>query len=226
MNGYIGPTYPPYFMIPVQPELIVAQQISSLLLMYMEHTGDLPKINSVRGILKYQTKVDNALGIQKYDVDTLISSTAAGTLLIAASQRGNIGMVNFLIRLGIDVTLDSDMAICSAAANGHYSIITVLLKSGADVCARNNYPVISASTYGHFKTVKVLMGNGADASANGNTPIMRASEGGHYKIIKTLLSNGADASANDNYPVNVASEHRYLDVIACLIEAGAHIRMS
>ncbi len=88
-----------------------------------------------------------------------------------------------------------------ASGRGDIDIVNTFLTKGVDVNAKGRYgrsALMTASLYGHVDMVKHLLAKGADVNAvdkSGDTALIDASSFGHREIVKILLSNGAEASA-------------------------------
>lgn len=74
---------------------------------------------------------------------------------------------------------------------GNIQVVQLLLKAGADVRAENNYAIRWASKYGYVEIVKLLIRAGANVTTKNNFAIRWASENGHTQVVKLLLEAGA-----------------------------------
>jgi uncharacterized protein len=82
-----------------------------------------------------------------------------------------------------------------AALKGELELVENLVKKGADVNKTGWTPLHYAASFGHIPVLKVLLDNYAyiDAeSPNGSTPLMMASMYGSPEAVKLLLDEGAD----------------------------------
>ena len=82
-----------------------------------------------------------------------------------------------------------------AALKGQLEIVDKLVKKGADVNKPGWTPLHYAASNGHVEVIKLLLENHAyiDAeSPNGSTPLMMASHYGNPQSVKLLLDEGAD----------------------------------
>lgn len=118
------------------------------------------------------------------------------TPLIAASNRGELKLVQLLVTLGADIgMIDSrpgsgfGTALRCAAWWGHAAIVTFLLDHGANVDAtagRYWTALHAASLRGHETIVRELVARGADIHARGGkhgNALIAASLGGHKNIV-------------------------------------------
>ena len=58
--------------------------------------------------------------------------------LVDCADTGNINMLNFLIKNGVDVNTHDSKALLSAVKNGNYYSVDSLLRHGANIHAQNN----------------------------------------------------------------------------------------
>ncbi len=82
-----------------------------------------------------------------------------------------------------------------AALKGQLDMVDKLVKKGADVNKTSWTPLHYAASNGHTDVIRLLLENHAyiDAeSPNGSTPLMMASQYGNPQSVKLLLDEGAD----------------------------------
>jgi ankyrin repeat protein len=130
-----------------------------------------------------------------------------GKLLVYASQEGNYGVAEYLVRQGIDANSYVEhigTPLENAVAGGFLDIVDLLADNGADV----NYV---SKTYGSmlmhaaktsYRITQRLIDAGAEMDwqleSNGETPLMAAIKANKAKCAEILLNEGADASLKNN----------------------------
>ena len=132
--------------------------------------------------------------------------------LLVASQRGELRVVQMLVRAGAGVCVTSDegdTCISLAAVNGHTETVRALLcMPEVDVNESDNWsctPLHRAAFDNYSDVVRLLIDAGADVEAtnsSGCASLHRACEGGgagELEIVKTLVEAGADVCAVDAY---------------------------
>ena len=151
-------------------------------------------------------------------------------LLIAAVQRGDTGLVQYLIEKGADITRyannedgEGEPALYLAAQDGHVDIVRMLLDAGAepDSCGDHGVtPLHTAAMQRHIEVVQLLLNRGADVNrakkVGGYTPLHGAAIGGHKDIVKLLLKHGADHRMTNHYgwtPLMIAEHQGHWDFV-------------
>lgn len=99
--------------------------------------------------------------------------TPFGTWLQVAASRGQIDIVKYLIKCGIDVNARGEGmaeggALKDAAFQGHLKIVKCLYRNGAELDVSNGTrnPLFAAIYNGHFDVVKFLVESGIDITAS------------------------------------------------------------
>ncbi|KAN0128641.1 hypothetical protein V8E53_013560 [Lactarius tabidus] len=164
-----------------------------------------------------------------------------GTALHSASWEGHIQVVQYLLRLGVDVNVrnsGNDTPLLLASAKGHLDVIQCLLEHGADVDLLDEFhhtPLISAANYGQFDAVRILLEHNADVNSQdnrGRTPLHGVMTGYSFKadrpqIVRLLLKHGANPNARDHElttPLHLVSlRPDLLDVLRVLLEHGVDL---
>jgi ankyrin repeat protein len=127
-----------------------------------------------------------------------------GLLLFEAAQRGDIALVEELLREGADPSTHSGSAapLVIAADKGHIDIVRLLIQAGANINDDQSfYPtaLICASIRGYAPIVRLLLDAGADTSLHSYNPDRGFDEGTALaqalKIEKSLQSRERDLHA-------------------------------
>ena len=127
-----------------------------------------------------------------------------------AAMVGNLEMLKFLVKKGLDVNESSDIPdpddpfctyegpILQAASAGHTEIVRWLLEQGAKINFTINgkircLPLLDAAINGHLDIAKLLVEHGAEVNFtfNGHTPLSQAEAYGHPEVAEYLRSVGA-----------------------------------
>jgi ankyrin repeat protein len=105
-----------------------------------------------------------------YDTKLLNINTSFGTWLHIAAKKGNLDIVKFLVKEGIDIdarggTFDSS-ALNLAAGADYLDIVKYLVRAGAelDVSLAKRNPLFGAIYGGHKNVVEFLVEKGIDIS--------------------------------------------------------------
>ena len=114
--------------------------------------------------------------------------------LLAASSRGDVEIVSFLVEKGADVNKRDhadQTPLMAAAIAGHTEIVANLAASGADVNAKGAYgqtPLIFAATSGSVESARILLGWGAMVNARddmtGETALDRVNHPGLIPLLR------------------------------------------
>ncbi|MEW4284584.1 ankyrin repeat domain-containing protein [Priestia koreensis] len=94
--------------------------------------------------------------------------TPFGTWLHVATRAGELDMIKFLVKSGMDININEGVPksapIAHAASEGEINIVEYLFDKGAilDVGDPNRNPLFSATYGGHLDVVKYLIQNGID----------------------------------------------------------------
>jgi ankyrin repeat protein len=163
-----------------------------------------------------------------------------GTPLHAASYRGHLDAVRFLLDQGAEVNstnLHDKSPLCSAYDGGHLEVMRLLLEHGANVDAQNDlsYRISlshKASYDDNVEVLHLLLRYNADPNTRDSTnatPLYEAALLGHVKAAQLLLDHGADVNSqhvSGHTPLNIASSRGYLETVQILLRHGAdvHIR--
>ncbi|XP_063903837.1 uncharacterized protein LOC135123266 [Zophobas morio] len=157
------------------------------------------------------------------------------TPLWLACQNGNIKIVEYFVRCGVDincVTTFGATPLYIASFKGHEKVVEYLATVGAEInyADKNGVtPLFVASVMDHEKVVEYLATVGAEinrADNNGWTPLHSASLNGHEKVVENLATVGAEINraTNDGWtPLYAASLNGHEKVVEYLATVGAEI---
>ncbi|KAJ7138359.1 ankyrin repeat-containing domain protein [Mycena epipterygia] len=113
-----------------------------------------------------------------------------------------------------------------ASARGHMEIVQLLLKKGADIDSNNGGPLRVACKQGHVAIVRLLLEKGADsntADEKYGSALEGASGAGHAEIVQLLLEHGTDIARENGRALRAACRQGHLDIVSLLLEKGAEI---
>ncbi len=140
-------------------------------------------------------------------LDPNFESDRLNTGLMIAAGRGDIAMMELLVKHGADVNRTNrfqEQALMHAAWKGQREAAAWLLERGARInrdgkeWSALHYAVFA----GHEEVAKFLLQKGADINAkstNGSTVLMMAAHEGKEKIAAMLLEAGADSSTKNDW---------------------------
>jgi ankyrin repeat protein len=130
-----------------------------------------------------------------------------------------------------DLTDKPVTALVRASRRGDVEIMQLLLKAGADPnrisAYGNSSSLTDAASAGHLKAVHLLIEAGADVSqpaGNGQCALHHAANRSDLEMLHLLLGAGANVNAQDYWgwtPLHLAAEKGFPDVVRALIAAGA-----
>ena len=189
--------------------------------------------------------VDQVLDMVIGEIQSVAGSNVGETVLKGAAELGDVGSVNRLVALGVDVdhgngTDAYGTALHRAAAEGHVDCVEALLAHGAAVDAVTKSgatPLFAAAECDSRDVVEVLIASGADvdlANMDGRTPLSMAAarsavpdDGDDLShVVGLLLVAGArvDVGGPDGWlPIHHAAMHSKVHVIHALVAFGADV---
>lgn len=167
------------------------------------------------------------------------SESLRAAVLYAAASTYNVGIIQMLLHLGLDVDapFHGEKALHHIIRFGHVESVEVLLRNGADPSLRAEIGKTSlsiAAESGYSEIFELLwasgrMANYALTSASGKDIshiLYRAVEGGSPVIVATVLQHtGADLNArfeDGTTPLSLASERGHGKVVEHLLVQGAN----
>ena len=158
------------------------------------------------------------------------------TSLSVAAAKGNAGVVDVLLKAGVDVdtiAVYGATPLLMAAEEGHNDIVEKLLTAGADVDKASTdigmTPLISAVVHENTDIVEQLLESGADANkerkSDGSTPVIIACLKGLEDVVHQLIQAGADVNKartdDGTTPLLVAAEKGNERLVESLLRCGA-----
>jgi ankyrin repeat protein len=156
--------------------------------------------------------------------------------LMAAAERGDLGLVQALLAQGADVNAkginNHTTALIRAVQRGQVDIALLLLAQGADPNAGSEggeRPLMVAAERGDLDLVQALLARGADVNAkdiNISTALIRAVQRGRVDVVNLLLAQGADPetlSYGNQTPLRLAARDGQSAVVEALLDRGARI---
>ena len=185
-------------------------------------------------------QTDKVLADVKEHPDLLDKPGGIGgqTLLHIAAGRGNLALVQTLVKRGADLELKNRWGgwtpLHSAAGAGHTAVVAYLIQQGAKVEAPGVYNqgiLFTAAYQGHADVVRLLCAAGANVEATTEWqqfPLIAAAEKGHTEVVKLLLDAGAgiNRTAKGGTALDAAVEGGHEDVTRLLLERGADLNAS
>ena len=168
----------------------------------------------------------DVLGVDKA-ISERIKKGEYNDLFISAVEQGLVGVVKYLLNLGVDTEIkygegevfydDGGTALHYAVENGHTEIVKLLLDAGADKDVMDflvETPLHLAVWKGNIEIVKLLLDVGARAHGIGGneTPLHVAAAEGHTEIVKLLLDAGADMDVDAVYDDNWCTPLDYAEI--------------
>jgi len=151
----------------------------------------------------------------------LLNKYDKNELLYKSSKGGDLALVMWSLKNGVDIHSDYERALKLAAQFGHLEVVKFLVENGANFHIGNEYSLRVASQNGHLGIVKYLVEKGADIHAQNESSLIYASISGHLEIVKYLVENGANIHIDGDEPLLKASMNGYLEVVKYLVEQGA-----
>eukprot|EP01098_Paradermamoeba_levis_P003624 TRINITY_DN1626_c0_g1_i4.p1 TRINITY_DN1626_c0_g1~~TRINITY_DN1626_c0_g1_i4.p1 ORF type:complete len:200 (-),score=39.39 TRINITY_DN1626_c0_g1_i4:65-664(-) len=123
--------------------------------------------------------------------------------LVAASQKGDVLEVTFLLDQGVNVNdmYNGSTPLHFAIQYGHFSLVQLLIDRGADVNAEekewHQSPLHFAIYHQNFSAVQLLIDRGSDVNAKDIcvwTPLHFAVHLGYSSVVQLLIDRGSDVN--------------------------------
>ena len=141
------------------------------------------------------------------------------------------------LKVDINCVCKEKTALIAAAEKGNIELMEKLLKCGAllDLGSKTKTtPLHIACENGHYEAVEYLLDNGASVDVVDpakRTPLFFAASSRNLNVLKLLLARGASVNSKDERGDNALlhayglyrQKFDYLDCIKCLLESGSEI---
>ena len=176
-----------------------------------------------------------------------LDASTKNSLLITASEEGQLECVKVLLEFGAPVDLRTDEdddeendeewlyrsnAIYAACEKGHFDIVKSLLET--DPKAKLNHPefrpLYEVCRQGHLETAKLLVEHGAelqdDNDEYGSNALMVACGSDSAELVEYLISKGADVNYENKHNPHallIACDRRNLEMMEVLLKHGAYV---
>jgi ankyrin repeat protein len=162
----------------------------------------------------------------------LVVSDAGRSTLHIAAERGDLVLVNELLRTGAaadEVDWANETALVKASRFGNTAVVRTLLEAGATAQVQLALPI--AARYGHAEVLRLLLQAGAmpdavDTRTEYDTPLMIASTYGQTAAAIALLEGGARANAQNGVgrtALICAANEGHADTVGALVDGGARV---
>lgn len=152
-----------------------------------------------------------------------ITDTFVNKCFVKACHGESTKVAKYFIELGVDVTIENNIAIRSFAVTNDLDLIKCLISRGANHRINNDAPLVNATRYGFLDTIKYLVSIGSDIHAQNDMPICVASRCNGIDIVKYLVSLGADTHAYEDAPLRKAAKNGRIEIVEYLISVGANV---
>ena len=171
--------------------------------------------------------------LQQYSTFRLDDDTQFLAAILAASEVGNITLIERLVQLGGQARAkEMGYSLAIAIREGQDKAATTLIDAGADLNAiarQIGSPLIEAIERHNAGLVHLLLEAGAlidDCVDSGGEALRRAVKWGDHSIVKSLILAGADVNISSDYvetPLSLAVERQDKELIQLLLGAGADV---
>lgn len=180
----ITSNFPPVILPQIRPETssvwLMCSFPSYTLLSNWWESSDIPlleKNENGENLLEFAARIGNksiCKVLIKRGIDINVQAGRFGSPLAAASSRGNIEVVSYLIEQGANVNLPLkfgrfDSALCAAVLTANFETVKILVKKGADINSvlyTKFRSIISIDIFwnDHLKIIQFLIEHGADVN--------------------------------------------------------------
>ncbi len=152
-----------------------------------------------------------------------------GAALLAATQQGNMNIVNTLLAAGADInTRDkcNNTPLIHAAKLGHYEVVRLLLQHNAEPMCQNKWglnPLSYAALCGNEDIVTYLLKN-TQLNTVASNALIAASHGHSDSIMRQLINAGADvhhANTLGQTPIHILAISGKIELMKSLLQQGA-----
>ncbi|PVU88970.1 hypothetical protein BB559_005283 [Furculomyces boomerangus] len=139
-----------------------------------------------------------------------------------ASSNGYLDIVKYLVKSGVNIHENNEIALKEASENGYLDVVKYLVEKGADIHADQDWALGMASKSGYLDIVEYLVEKGAKVQARENFALGIACWNKRLDIAKYLIENGADIIAETHWKQIFKDKNTHLDVVNYLLERGLY----
>jgi len=142
-----------------------------------------------------------------------------------ASYHGNFDWVKEMLRLGVNIHVNNDVALQMSVQNNHIDVVKYLIINGADINAANSSPLTTACENENIEIVKILLSAKSvgpdekllcDVHGSYDAALRMAVTKGNLEIVKLLIEHGADIHVFDDWPLMTATKNNHVEIIKLL----------
>ena len=144
--------------------------------------------------MKEDFKFEYSGGDFKKQYEFLIKYKPLNMLLIESAKEGELSLVKYALKKGVDIHSSRDAALRNASRR-HLKIVKYLVEHGANIHAIGEEALRVSVLYGQLDIVKYLVEHGANIHLSNDLVLTLANKKGHSEIVKYLLEQGADIRA-------------------------------
>jgi hypothetical protein len=157
-----------------------------------------------------------------------VDEYAGSDFFVRAAAEGDLPLVKFCMKAGMNMSGAGAVAAFGAAAGGDQpAAVRMLINARA---AGLDAALINAATKNNLDVVRILLGAGASTecfNSAGDTALTAAVPTGNATLIRSLLANGAKgdgiANANGLTPLGLAARGGHTEVADVLLLSGADV---
>ena len=164
----------------------------------------------------------NKAGINPIDPD----------FFIFAARRGDLKLLKFLVRHGVDPNLKNGLALKLALEKNHIRASKFLIKQGVQI----GHEILEkaspeslekmlriAVSLGDWELVQSLIAQGVNVNTGHGEPLILAINKNNLKLVQFLLNHGADVNCRDGSPLCLAVRQNNLELVELLLKHGADV---
>lgn len=171
--------------------------------------------------------------ISKKDSDKNSVNSSGSSLLLSATEQGNLELAKLLLNEGADPNKKNELGetpLHTAVGLGNLELTKLLLNKGAKINIENREaiaPLFYATSTKNIEITKFLLSKGANTEIvndYGVTPLLDAVANGNFEIVKILLEHKAKLEVKDsngNTPLLKAVADGNLEMVKLLLAGGA-----
>ncbi len=190
-----------------------------------------------------ESDIEKIKELIKQDIDINTCDSRGYTAMLWAAQKGNIDIVNLLIKNGANIEAKHEASrgytpLIVAAINNHIEVAKMLIEHGANINSKNNNgntALSVANEKGHTEIVELL----EQTNIYTEKALLEAAKNGNFKTVKLLINKGVNINAKynngwvSNYNIAKnnngmtalmwASNNGHTEIAKMLIDAGADV---